>query len=131
MSRYKWVRHEGGKLYEIGILSDGTLHNPNGYPDDVVRAAVSAADARRHERRSRAAQKAAETRRFRQRMRFNDVVKYLLANNRLGPSRHCFMCGRHLTDPESISRGIGSECWGSVQSKIEGALTQTREREPA
>ena len=58
-SRYKWVNHEGERLYEVGILADGTLHNPRGYPDDVVRAAVLAADARKHERRSRAAKKAA------------------------------------------------------------------------
>ena len=59
MSRYKWVRHEGGKLYEVGIRADGALYNPRGYPEDVVRAAVLAADQRRHERRSHAAQKAA------------------------------------------------------------------------
>ena len=47
MVKYRWVNHVGGKLYSIGILADGTLHNPNGYPDDVVRAAVLAADARK------------------------------------------------------------------------------------
>jgi hypothetical protein len=49
MSRYQWVHHNGAQLYEVGILLDGTLHNPRGYPDDIVRAAVLAADQRRHE----------------------------------------------------------------------------------
>jgi hypothetical protein len=31
MSKWRYVRHEGGILYDIGILDDGTLHNPNGY----------------------------------------------------------------------------------------------------
>jgi hypothetical protein len=31
-SRYKWVKHEGVRLYDVGILADGSLHNPNGYP---------------------------------------------------------------------------------------------------
>ncbi|MGA8654376.1 MAG: hypothetical protein WB677_27810, partial [Xanthobacteraceae bacterium] len=56
----------GGMLFDVGILDDGTLHNPKGYPDDQVRAAVLAAEARRrerqHERRSAGAKKAAITR---------------------------------------------------------------------
>jgi hypothetical protein len=43
MGRYKWVYH------------DNARHNPNGYPEDIVRTAVLAADTRRHERRSAAA----------------------------------------------------------------------------
>jgi hypothetical protein len=30
------------RLCDAGILPDGTLHNPGGYPDDIVRAAVHA-----------------------------------------------------------------------------------------
>ena len=51
MSKYNWVRHNGEKLFDVGILPDGTLHNPRGYPDEDVRSAVLAADARRRERR--------------------------------------------------------------------------------
>ena len=39
MSRYRWVYHNEAKLYDVGILPDGTLHNPRGYPDDDVRSA--------------------------------------------------------------------------------------------
>jgi hypothetical protein len=44
MSRYRWVHYETGKLFSVGIQSDGTLFNPNGYPEDVFR---------RHHRRGR------------------------------------------------------------------------------
>jgi hypothetical protein len=71
MSQYKWVRCPVGqghpappgtmnieyytsRLFDIGINADGSLHNPNGYPPETVRAAVLAVDARRHERRSQA-----------------------------------------------------------------------------
>jgi hypothetical protein len=29
-------------------------------------------------------------------------------------STHCLHCGRELTDPESVERGIGPECFGKV-----------------
>src|SRR5215210_6509072 len=34
MSKYKWVWHDfhtGARFYDVGILSDGSLHNPRGY----------------------------------------------------------------------------------------------------
>jgi Family of unknown function (DUF6011) len=112
---YKWVYHpDGGKLYEVGILPDGTLRNPRGYPEDVVRAAVLAADARRHERRSKAAKQAAETRGRRRERKVYSVVTRLLAANPIGPQNNCAICGRSLTDAPSIDRGIGSECWQDV-----------------
>ncbi len=42
MSRYKWVWHHDGttRLYEVGIMPDGSLYNPRGYPEDDVRSAV-------------------------------------------------------------------------------------------
>jgi hypothetical protein len=61
MGKYRWVRYGDDRLYEVGVLEDGTLHNPRGYPEEIVRAAVLAADTRKHERRSRAAKKAAAT----------------------------------------------------------------------
>jgi hypothetical protein len=57
------------RLCDAGILPDGTLHNPGGYPDDIVRAAVHAEGERCHKRRSQAASKAAEMRQRRQEKR--------------------------------------------------------------
>jgi hypothetical protein len=48
-SIWKWVCHPekaGIRFRDVGILADGTLHNPNGYPDDIVRLVVEAAIAR-------------------------------------------------------------------------------------
>jgi hypothetical protein len=122
MSRYKWVNCDGGKLYEVGILADGTLYNPRGYPDDVVRATVLAADADRHDRRSRAAKKAAATNAERRALKVRIIAERIAARQATGPAHHCYVCGRQLTDQQSVNRGIGSECWQEVLTKVEEAL---------
>lgn len=46
----------------------------------------------------------------------------------------CANCGRLLTDPESIDRGIGSDCWpridpgwrAAIESRQGGAMTDER-----
>jgi len=128
MSKYRWVHDVEDPsiapqkvltLYDIGILPDGTLHNPHSYPEDIVRAAVQAADARRHERRSCAAKKAAGTRARRQKRQILAIARRIVANAKIGPRNNCVICGRGLGDPESIERGIGSECWQSVLEQIE------------
>jgi Family of unknown function (DUF6011) len=119
VSTWKWIRHEGTELYDIGVNADGTLHNPNGYPDGTVRAAVAAAEERRHTRRSNAARKAAETRRRRQDKHVYDVSQRIVDGEVFGPSEACVICGKGLGDPESKFRGIGSDCWQKVLTVIE------------
>jgi hypothetical protein len=119
MSKYKWVWHGSEKLFQVGILSDDTLWNPNRYPDEIVRATVLAADARRHERRSAAAKKAARTRHMRQTNKVYVTARRIVAGVQTGPRDHCCVCGRGLGDPESVARGIGSECWQGVLGTIE------------
>jgi hypothetical protein len=121
MSKWKWIWRDAEKterLFQVGIDVDGTLWNPSGYPDDVVRAAISATEARRHERRSKAAKRAAETRTKRQQGRVGYIARCIAMRQQTGPRSYCYVCGRHLTDPESISRGIGSECWQDVLAQI-------------
>jgi hypothetical protein len=115
------------RLFNVGINTDGTLYNPNGYPEDEVRAAVLAADARRHERRSKAARRAAETRADRRQDRVTYIAKRVAAAQQTGPRQHCCVCGRYLTDPESITRGIGSECWQHVLAQISEITRAARE----
>jgi hypothetical protein len=105
-------------LHHVGILPDGSLHNPNGYPDDVVRAAVLAADARHHTRRSEASKQAAITRRERQERLVYVIAKRIEQGGHFGPRSKCAICRRVLTYPESIARGIGSECWQGVLEEI-------------
>jgi hypothetical protein len=108
---FKWVRYEGERLYNGGILLDGSRHNPNDYAPELVRMAVLATVARNHERRSAAAKQAAKTRREHIRVRVFHVARRIAANQATGPARSCYVCGKSLTDAASIERGIDSECW--------------------
>jgi Family of unknown function (DUF6011) len=129
MASYKWVHYSGQTLRQVGILPDGTLHNPNGYPEDIVRAAVLEADERCRIHRSEAAKKAAETRARRREKKVYSVVTRLLAAHPVGPQNNCTICGRGLADAESINRGIGSECWQDVLKALtERQRTTERER---
>ena len=118
MSKYRWVNYSDAsqtvKFYDVGILDDGTLHNPNGYPDETVRTAVLAADGRRKQRRSKAAKKAAATRALRQERNVHETAERIIGGMGTGPRRRCCICNRHLADAESIIRGIGAECWQGV-----------------
>jgi hypothetical protein len=120
MSRYTWVRFNGEYLKDIGVLDDGSLYNPNGYPEQDVRAAVAAADERRRVKRSEAAKKAGVTRRARQEKRVYKIARRIFVEGQgQGPALNCVICGRGLTDDESIGRGIGSECWQEVLTAIQ------------
>jgi ribosomal protein S18 acetylase RimI-like enzyme len=119
MSRYRWVEHEGVRLSAIGVDPDGTLHNPNGYPEALVRAAVAAAESRHRAWRVRCAKKAAETRRRRHLLRVDAVARQLVTSGRTGPSARCVICRKQLDDADSVRRGIGSECWQQVLTAIE------------
>lgn len=111
MSKWKWIRHEGTYLRDVGVASDGTLHNPHGYPEDVVRAAIAEAEARAKERRRAGARKAVATRRARTEFLYYDTARRLIAGEVFGPATHCRICGRHFSDPHSVQRGVGPECW--------------------
>jgi hypothetical protein len=114
MSTWQRLAYNGAWLFQVGILPDGTLRNPNNYPEGMVRAAILDAEARQHEKRSKAARKASATRSRRQSLKVQDAAQRLLADKRSGPRRSCYICGRHLDDTASIERGIGSECWQNV-----------------
>jgi hypothetical protein len=135
-TKYKWAYHSPNheKLFEVGILADGSLYNPRGYPDDVVRDAVLAANARRHARCSAASKKgsqqATETRRRRRVRRVHETAKKIVAGHHGGPQSHCAICKRGLGEGESIARGIGSECWQDLLDTIERMKAQTVSHSP-
>ena len=64
----RWNRILYGErvLFDVGVLADGSLYNPNSYAESDVRTAVQGADNRRRTRRCDAAKRAAITRRRRQ-----------------------------------------------------------------
>jgi hypothetical protein len=118
LSRYRWIGRGADALHDVGNLPDGTLHNPHGYPGDTVRAAVLAADQRRHERRSRATKKAGATRLTRRERQIYAIVQRLQAKQNVGPRSRWACCNKELGDPQSIQRSIGSDCWQLILKQI-------------
>jgi Family of unknown function (DUF6011) len=136
--KYRWVRkpgtkwtkleekqpefwaswHAGDILRDVGILADGTLHNPNGYPEDIVRLAIMEALERQKKRRSDAAKRAAKTRAIRMEKKVYEVVQKIGLGHKYGPASRCYICLKGLDDPQSIERGIGSDCWQRVMELL-------------
>jgi hypothetical protein len=116
---YRKVRWATGHLYNVGVLADGSLFNPHGYPEADVRVAIKDAQERRHQRRSKSAKAAAETRNHRQELRVLETAKRIFAGHGIGQRKHCYICGKGLSDPESIQRGIGPECWQEILTNME------------
>ena len=119
MSRYQWIGHGPERLMDVGVNPDGTLHNPNGYPEDTVRAAILTAEMCEREARSQAARKAAVTRARRQRAKVYDRARRTIDGGVFAPRLKCSIRGRKLNDTESIERGVGSECWDQVLDALE------------
>jgi len=120
-SKWNYVSHpetKGERLLDVGLFEDGSLRNPNGYPEDVVRRGVEAAIARRTTKR-KAAAKAVGPRKWRHEQHVHEVAKKLLRSEKIDPSQVCVICRKGLNDRESIQRGIGPECWQGVLSAIE------------
>ena len=122
---YRWIYTSDNKqkLRDVGILPDGTLHNPNNYPEDLVRETIASAERRRHERRSNAAKQAAITREKPKQLMVWKVARRLLRSEQIKPSPNCVICGKGLGDRELIERSIGSDCWQHVLQ----AITELRE----
>jgi hypothetical protein len=50
-----------------------------------------------------------------------DEAAWRLAEDRhIGPRTRCFICGRRLRDPVSISYGIDLDCWRDLVAAIHG-----------
>jgi hypothetical protein len=118
-AKWHWVYNlKGGKFYDVGILPDGSLHNPNGYDEADVRAACIAAEERRAARRKEAAKKASVTRALRRERRIAMLAKQWLRGIGVGRQTRCCICRKQLADEASITRGVGSECWDVLQNAI-------------
>jgi hypothetical protein len=121
----RWSRIEMGCGYvrHVTFNADSTVV----YDGDELTAlqALVTANRRCKKRRSDGARKAAATRARRKELRLAEIASYWQETGRLpGPLPACSLCGRKLTEPESIKRGIGPECWEGVlkhlQASIEG-----------
>jgi hypothetical protein len=58
------------------------------------------------------------TRQRRQAERIAKITREFLLGKGIGNQRHCQICNKELTDPASIQRGLGSECWPSFQDHL-------------
>ena len=112
MSKWYWVYGTDRQiLRDMRILPDGSLHDPNGYPEDEVRAGIAAAEESRRQRRSKAAKKAAVTRRKRRERDVYGIAEEIIEGEFYVPGRLVLCADEDLVDAASIERGIGSECW--------------------
>jgi hypothetical protein len=125
---YRWAMSDSERLYSVGIDANGALLNLNNYDPERVRIAVLAAEERKHAKRSASAMKAAVTRAKRTNLRVMHVARKIIAQEATGPARTCFICGKALSDQESIARGIGSDCWQGVLEQIEKPKLEAREQ---
>jgi hypothetical protein len=118
---YRRAYWQGERFDDIGIYGDGRLSNPHNYPEDKVRSALCHAGADHEIRRKEGAIQAVETRARRRSKLIYEIGAGILAGRQYGPRSSCCICKKHLTDPPSIERGIGPECWDHVLVAIEHA----------
>jgi hypothetical protein len=102
-----------GEFTVIGLRADGNFYNPNRYPEDAIRPLIEKALAADRQERETSIAKGVETRRQRHDDRLWQAVRAWKAGT-LTPGHNCRICGKALTDPPSLQRGIGPECWGRV-----------------
>lgn len=117
--RWRWVWHEGQRITWPEFRADGTAH-AEGITERTALEALVSANRRQHERRSKAASKAADTRARRRERLVYEVAQRLKDGGTLTPSARCIFCRRALSDAESRARGIGAECWQGALKVAEG-----------
>jgi hypothetical protein len=108
-----------GEFCQIAIREDGSLWNPNKYPEEAVRQAIAAAEAQLAARKQESIRRGVETRRRRREQRIWAAAETLRKGAGIGRRSDCFCCAKALTDPVSIERGIGPECWEHVLRHVE------------
>jgi hypothetical protein len=118
--RLRWI--EGG----IAITADGALTSDSGTAVTPKQAEAAwqwlheGATTAAHER-SLTARRAGAARARRRERTVYDIVTEHLRTGAFQSAHSCKCCGKELTDPASIARGIGSECWQRVLDQIERA----------
>lgn len=103
----------------VGIEKDGRLINPNNYPADAVMASLYRYGAEKVEGRIQASLRAVATRARRREKLIHEIANGINNGKKYGPRSSCICCEKDLSDPVSIERGLGSECWGHIISAIE------------
>jgi len=124
---WDWIGYTDKVIREVTFSADGSVCSSSDSDEITTLRALVTANRRVKQRRSKAAKKAAATRTRRRELKLARVVQRWEDTGLLpGPRYSCALCGRGVTDPESIKRGIGPECWQDVlkltQRGLETAL---------
>jgi hypothetical protein len=114
LRQYSWP--DGTTNYKVAVHRRGARREWR-YPRDFsvlaeCRSWACTEVERVAERQSR------ETRDRRREQRIAEITRDYLLGKHVGDSLECQMCGRTLTDPVSIARGIGSECWPRLEDRL-------------
>jgi hypothetical protein len=128
---WQWVYHDGQRLHDVGILADGTLHNPRGYDAAIVREAVERAERERHERRSAGAKQAALTKKRRAEQELYLIVNQMVAIHRREGRKVCRVCSKPVYDVGSVAWRICPACWSRIVEAAEAILQGTSQQPPA
>jgi Family of unknown function (DUF6011) len=96
------------RLWNITLKADGTLVNPCGYPEEIVRHAIEYKG-----------KQGARTRQRRREKLIHEIAAKAVRDEKTGPRGNCIICNKRVDDPASIERGVGSDCWQNVLQRIE------------
>jgi Family of unknown function (DUF6011) len=125
-AEWSWIRNGETKITGVRISHNGSeiteAHSDNVASTNLIVSAVLGALQRRRSKRSKSALKAAETRKLRRDAKVNWIAKELISNRTFKPTYQCRVCGKKITDTESMERGIGSDCWQTVLEAIQRIL---------
>lgn len=116
--RWRWISYLGRSITAPQFTLRAGAHADNADPRFVLEALVTA-NRNLAARRSAAAKKAAATRDRRRHLYGKKLAIRIAGGEVMGPSLQCKVCDKPVTDPESIARGIGSDCWQFVMSLME------------
>ena len=125
--RWRGLSHLGKIFSDVGIRRDGSLTNPRAYGETAVRDAIEWAMVEQCASIHESIQQGVETRQWRRQSALWQTVKAWRAG-KLVTGYECRCCHKPLTDPPSIARGIGPECWEHILNHENRSLELLRER---
>jgi hypothetical protein len=91
----------------------------NGYASvEECREFLQTVFARRIAEDIKARRRGAETRKRRKEEKIAKITRDFLLGKHIGNLRNCAFCEKVLSDPVSIERGLGSECWPHLMDRL-------------